>query len=68
MGHTKVRCKKATVAPDDFDTVNAGDGGYTTGGMGNNEAAKPVDDSWMKEATAKAATAGGDGWGAGGDW
>ncbi|KAI1347000.1 hypothetical protein F5Y01DRAFT_296360 [Xylaria sp. FL0043] len=47
MGHTKVRCKKETVAPDDFDTANAADGGFT---------AEPASSDWMKEA---AATSGG---------
>ncbi|KAI0521931.1 hypothetical protein F5B22DRAFT_510547 [Xylaria bambusicola] len=71
-GHTKVRCKKETVAPDNFDEGNTGDGGFT----GFKGAPEPASDGWMKEASANATTANanattasGDGWGAGGaDW
>ncbi|KAJ8123479.1 hypothetical protein O1611_g9579 [Lasiodiplodia mahajangana] len=60
MGHTKVRCKKETVAPDDFDT---GNDGFAAGGGGNEG-----DGGWEKEATAQVASSGdGGGWSGGHD-
>lgn len=56
-GHTKVRCKKETVAPDNFDND-----GPAMEDSGNAE--QPASDGWMKEATAKSGSGGGDGW----DW
>ncbi|KAI0439107.1 hypothetical protein F4803DRAFT_532553 [Xylaria telfairii] len=51
MGHTKVRCKKETVAPDTFDGGN--DGVATGGGFGEG-AGDPASSDWMKEAATNA--------------
>ncbi|KAI1290612.1 hypothetical protein F5Y03DRAFT_378121 [Xylaria venustula] len=51
MGHTKVRCKKETVAPDDYDAGGAGgadDGGFTA-----------TSDGWQQDAAANSGGFGG---------
>ncbi|KAJ2993298.1 hypothetical protein NUW58_g1883 [Xylaria curta] len=61
MGHTKVRCKKDTVAPDDFNT---GNDGFAAGAGGDEGAGETASGDWMKEATANGGSGDGGAWGA----
>ncbi|GAW18051.1 hypothetical protein ANO14919_075200 [Xylariales sp. No.14919] len=64
FGHSKFRCKKETVAPDDFGGRNTGNDDSAGGFGGNEEARVPASDDWMKEAAvADSGAADGDGWG-----
>ncbi len=56
------------MAPDDFDTGNAGDGGFTAGGVGNEEAGEPASSDWMKDAAANSGAVDDGRWGGKAAW